>query len=238
MNKFFQLIQFSGVLAIAVIASGCATSGRHVLLQEYQPTVPSATGASLSGIKVCVQPLQSSLQEDYDLEAVPVVEPTAYEYQPMDQAQEKRWDQDKAARKKATEKTDWIKIGYLRNMFGAVMSYIYALNDPAMWLTAVLKMDLQNQGMQIIDQPQPDAFVITGNIQFLRIDMYMKNWADLVVDLEMTPPQGPPVRRCLHTSAGQTAWSSSSFEFYQSIRQCQQKLSWLVIQDLEKMVRP
>ena len=127
----------------------------------------------------------------------------------------------------------------LRNGFGMVMSKVYALNSPVEWLTDTLKLDLQQHGAQVVDTSNAGASTVSidGTIRYFKIDIYMAYWADLIVDVQIRVKDKPPINRTIHTRAGQTAWSSSSFEYYQSIRQCQQKLSGVVIAEIEQALK-
>jgi hypothetical protein len=100
-------------------------------------------------------------------------------------------------------------------------------------------MDLREQGAKIVERPEAgDATVsIEGSIRYFKIDIYMKYWADLIVEVRLKVKDKPLVERTIHTTAGQAAWSSSSFEYYQSIRQCQQKLSRALIDEIEKTLK-
>src|SRR5262249_18597031 len=153
-------------------------------------------------------------------------------------AQNKTWDQEFHALKKTPAQADLREIGSLRNMFGMVMSHVYALNDPGGWLVETLKLDLERQGATVGDASQADSadLCLSGTIQFCRVDIYMKIWGDLVVDLELKPKGSDASRKVLHTNGGRVAWVASTAEFFQPLRECRQKFSWLVTREITNVL--
>ena len=127
----------------------------------------------------------------------------------------------------------------MRNGFGKVVSRVYAINDPGQWLTDTLKADLVKLGARVVDAPQEAGAEITvgGTINYFKIDIYLSYWADLIVDVQMKPKANPATSLSVHTKAGRVAWSGSSYEYYQSLRECQQKFSQLVIAELEQHLK-
>jgi hypothetical protein len=225
------------LLAIALLA-GCATSGRYVALKEFSSPRSSEENSPLKGRTVYVKPFVSAFNIDDKLPDKNTIEPPNYTYVKLTKEETKLWDNEVNQRKKTMTKADWPQIGYVRNGFGMVMSKVYALNDPGVWLTETLKADLQKLGARVVDTSQEaDAEIsVGGTIRYFKIDIYMSYWADLVVDVQLKPRTKAVTTRSLHTKAGQAAWSSSSFEYYQSLRQCQQKFSRLVIADMEQLL--
>ncbi len=116
---------------------------------------------------------------------------------------------------------------------------MYALNDPGTWLADTLKADLQKLGARVVDPSQEaDADIsVWGTIRYFKADIYMSMWSDLVVDTQLKAKAKTATTRPIHTRAAQTAWTGSSFEYYQSLRQCQQKFSRLVIADMELLLK-
>jgi len=119
-------------------------------------------------------------------------------------------------------------------MFGVRDAGVYTTVPPGVWLGETLRMDLANQGAQIVGG-EDATVVIQGTIRHLSIDMYFKYWADLIVDVEITVKGKPTIKRTIHTTPSQhtTTGSVSSFEFFKSLRQCQQKFSAGMIDCLE-----
>jgi len=226
-------------LAVALAGAGCATSGRYVALKEFSPPLPSEENSPLKGRAICVQPFVSAFSINDKLPDEHAVEPPKYSYVKLTEEETRLWDNEVDKLKKTTSKKDWPQIGYVRNMIGIVMSKVYALNDPGAWLTDTLKADLQKLGARLVGTSQEaDAEIsVRGTVKYFKVDMYMSYGADLVVDVELKPRTKAVVSRSLHTKAGRVAWSGSSYEFYQSLRECQQKLLRLVIADIEQLLK-
>ncbi|MCC7377231.1 MAG: hypothetical protein IT581_21395 [Verrucomicrobiales bacterium] len=236
-RTYKALVALAGV--VLLMTTGCATSGRRVLLKEYGPTVPVSDASPLKGVTVAIGNFTEAFNIDDKLSDKQPVEPPGYEYQKMSKADEDTWNQDVKKRKKGGSEKSWKEIGYVRNGFGMVMSKVYALNPSGEWLGETLRRDVAAKGATVVGSPTDGApqVSVSGSIKFFKIDIYMKYWADLIVDVTITVPGKPPIERTIHTTAGQTAWSSSSFEYYQSIRQCQQKLSRALIAEIEGALR-
>lgn len=230
---------FSLVLLVGMFLTGCATSGRRVLLKEYGPTVPQRVDSPLKGITVSIEPFGEHFGINDQPPGKNSVEPASYSFLKMTPEQEKQWSRDVAARKKSSDEKDWKQIGYVRNLYGIVMSKVYAVNPSGQWLADTLKMDLRQQGATVVEGADSAKATVRlkGSIRYFKIDIYMKYWADLVVDVQIQARDKPPVERTLHTSAGQTAWSGSSFEYFQTIRECQQKLSLALLNELENVLK-
>ena len=127
----------------------------------------------------------------------------------------------------------------MRNGFGMVMSKVYALHDPGLWLTDTLKADLQQLGARVVEPSQEaDADItIGGTIKYCKVDIYMSMWSDLVVDLQLKPKAKMATTRSFHTKDARAAWTSSSFEYYQTLRVCQRKFSSLAITAIEELLK-
>src|SRR5262245_51892903 len=126
--------------AALLFATGCATNGRYVLLKEYSATGPAGQAELLRGKTICIQPFHcaSSLTTP-DPKTQPEL-PDGFKFVEFTVEQNKTWDKEFRALEKTTPKDDLREIGNLRNMFGMVMSHVYALNDPGAWLAETLKM--------------------------------------------------------------------------------------------------
>jgi hypothetical protein len=226
-------------LAVVLAGAGCATSGRYVALKEFSVSKLAEESSPLKGCVVCVKPFASSFSIDEQLPDKNTAEPPNYTYVRPTKEEAKLWDEEVRHRKKTTSKTDWPQIGYVRNGFGMVMSKVYALHDPGLWLADTLRADLQKLGARVVDSSQEaDADIsVCGTIKYFKVDIYMSMWSDLVVDVELKPKAKTARTRPFHTRAAQVAWIGSSFEFYQSLRECQQKFSRLVIADMELLLK-
>lgn len=229
------------LLVVGLFVGGCATPGKRVLLKEYGPTAPQEAGLPLKGVTVCVKTFGESFNINDTLSDTNTIEPAGYVYQPMTPEQKEMWHRDLKIQEKSSNEKDWKEIGYLRGMFGGVSGKVYAVDSPGKWLADTLKQDLREQGAQIVDASQvgEPTVSIGGTIRYFKIDMYMVYWADLVVDVQVQINGKPPIERTFHTSTDkkQTAWTGSSLEFYQSIRQCQQKFSQAVIAEVIKALK-
>jgi nucleoside phosphorylase len=92
-------------------------------------------------------------------------------------------------------------------------------------------------GAHVADPSQEaDAdLTVGGTIMFLKIDIYMKYWADLIVNVELKQRNKEATNLSLHTTGGRVAWTASSWEYYQPLRECQQKFSRVLIGDMEQL---
>ena len=239
MQSYRSLLVLELLAALAAAGSGCATNGRHVLLKEYGSSVPLPTDPPLKGMTICIKGFQTATNlTSLEPKSKPE-QPSQFTFVKFTSEQSKTWDQEFRALKKKTKKTDWWQVGNVRNGFGMVMSHVYALNDPGPWLAETLKLDLEAQGAKVVDAAQADSadLCLSGTIQFCRVDIYMKIWGDLVVDLELQPKNRGPSRAALHTEGGTTAWMSASSEFYKPLREARQKLSWLTTREIVKALK-
>ncbi len=221
---------------VAVLGTGCATNGRYVLLKEYGPSVPPQPDRRLKNTTICLKGFTCApnlMSPDPKTEPE---QPPGFTFTPFTSEQSQTWTQEFKAAKKASTKADWREIGNVRNGFGMVMSHVYALNDPGTWLANTLKSDLESQGAKVVDASQSGTadISISGTLQFCRVDIYMKIWGDLVVDLELQPKDRPASHALLHTEGGTVAWVGATSEFYKPLRECRQKFSWLVMREILK----
>lgn len=228
---------FATVAAVTLLATGCATNGRYVLLKEYSASGPTAQ--PLQGATICIKPFHCASNLTSPDPTTQSEQPEQFKYVEFTAEENKNWDHEFRALKKSTTQADWREIGNLRNLFGMVMSHVYALNDPGAWLADTLKMDLEGQGAKVVEAAQADSadLCLSGTVQFCRVDMYMKIWGDLVVDLELQPKDGDVSHKTLHTSGGQVAWVGSTSEFYQPLRECRQKFSHLASREVIKALK-
>ena len=229
----------AGLAAVALLATGCATNGRQILLREYSATGPSGPSQPLQGATICIKSFQCTATLTSPDPASKPEQPEGFKYVEYTPEQNKSWGQDFKSVSKSTSKSDWREIGSLRNMFGMVMSHVYALNDPGAWLAESLKLDLERQGAKVVEASLADSadLCVSGTVQFCRVDIYMKIWGDLVVDLELKPKATDSFHKILHTEGGQVAWVASSGEFYKPLRECRQKFSWLATREITQALK-
>jgi hypothetical protein len=229
---FCQIAGVAGLLALG--GTGCATNGRYVLLKEYAATGQSADSCSLQGATICLKGFATAPELTSPDPASKPEQPDQFKFVDYAGEQEKAWSKESKALKKNTTKEQWRDIGSVRNLFGMVMSHVYALNEPGSWLTESLKLDLERQGAKVVDASQAESadVVISGTVQFCRVDIYMKIWSDLVVDVELQPKNGAVQKRQFHTAGGTAAAFASTAEFYKPLRESRQKCSWLVSREI------
>ena len=195
---------------------------------------------SLKGVTVCVKGFTCAPDLiSLELKTKPE-EPPSFKYLDLTREQDKLWDQEMKALVKQTTKANWIKIGNMRNGFGMVMSHVYALNDPATWLTDGIKYDLEAQGAKVVNASQAaDADVsVSGIIQLCREDMYMVVNASLVVDLDVQPKKGQARQRQIHTRGATAAMLASEGEYFHALRDARQKFSILAIREISQATKP
>lgn len=167
-------------------------------------------------------------------------EPKPFKYMDLTPEQDKLWEKEMKALRKQTTKADWREIGNMRNGFGMVMSHVYALNDPAAWLTEGLKFDLEAQGAKVVDASQAaNADVsISGMIQPCRADMYMTINGSLVVDLAVQRRQGEVRHRQVQTHGATAAMLASEGEYFHALRDARQKFSILTAREIAQAMKP
>ena len=227
-------------MAIMVLSTGCVTNGRRVLLKEYGPSVPALAEAPLKGVTVCLKGFTCAPDLiTLELKTKPD-EPAPFKYMELSRDQDKLWDKEMKALEKQTKEANWTKIGNMRNGWGMVMSHVYALNDPATWLTEAMKFDLEAQGAKVVDASQAaDADVsISGTIQLCREDMYMIINASLAVDLDVQPKKGDARHRQIHTHGATAAMLASQGEYFHALRDARQKFSILTIREILQSSKP
>lgn len=228
------------ILGLAVVAgtSGCATSGRFVALKEYQPNAPARGASSLKGKSVYIAKFAYAPVKPAKGSMPKVQDPAGYAYVKLSKEQEKQWDLDFKALRKGFQKSDAVKIGAVRNGYGMTMSGVFALNDPGEWIRECLAREVTAQGATVVPDESGADLCVSGTVTWLYVDAYMKVWADLLANVSVKAKNKAPAEATYHTTGSQSAWSSSSFEFYQPIRQSLQKFMLAVLPDLEKAVQP
>jgi len=227
------------LLLIATLGTGCVTNGRRVLLKEYGPSVPTVAGGALNGVTICLKgftcaPSLIALEEKSEAE-----EPSPFAYMDMPRNHDKTWDTEMKSLQKNCKDSDLKEIGNMRNGFGMVMSHVYVLNDPAVWLADSLKYDLEAQGAKVVDASQAGTADVTvsGTIQLCRTDMYMTVNGDLVVDLEVQPKEGELRKKRIHTHGATAAFLASEGEYFHSLRDARQKFSLITMRQIEQALK-
>jgi hypothetical protein len=228
------------LIAATVLGTGCVTSGRRVLLKEYGPSIPVLDHGTLKDSIICLRGFDcASNLVSLELTTKPE-EPEPFKYLDLTREQDKLWDREMNDLRKQTTQANWREIGNMRNGFGMVMSHVYALNDPAAWLTESLKFDLEAQGAKVVDPSQAaNADVsISGTIQLCRTDMYMVVNASLVVDIAVQPKQGEVRHKRIHTRGATAAMLASEGEYFHALRDARQKFSILATREISQAMKP
>jgi hypothetical protein len=226
--------------AVTTLGAGCATKGRRVLLKEYGPSVPAMTEKSLAGTTIWLSGF-SSAPDLVSLEPqTKPEEPTPFEYSHLTHEQDRAWETEMKALQKQTRDDDCKIIGNMRDKLGIARSHVYALNDPADWLTESLKFDLEAQGAKVVDVSQATNVDVTvsGRIQLCRTDMYFTVGASLVVDLDVITRQGTMRQRQIYTHGATAASLASEGEYFHALRDARQKFSILAVREISQALKP
>ncbi len=224
------------LLVASVFGSGCVANGRRVLLKEYGPTIPVVAADSLKSKTVSIKGFTSAANLVSPDPTTVAVEPESFRYLELSREHDKLWSSEMRGMQKAT-KDQGLLIGNMRNGFGMVMSHIYALNDPAIWLAESLKFDLEAQGAKIVDASQAADVTVSGTVQLCRADMYFTVNGTLVVDVEVQAGQGEVRRKRIHTHGATAAMLASEGEYFHALRDARQKFSIFVIQEISAVLK-
>jgi len=239
-RRFNWCLSSLALAAVIVLGTGCVTNGRQVLLKEYGPSVPAVAGSPLKGATVFIKGFNCAPSlVSPDLKTAPE-EPNLFKYMDFTPEQDKLWDKEMHAQQKQAAQADLREIGNMRNGFGMVMSHVYALNDPAVWLAESLKFDLEAQGAKVVDASQAASadVSVSGTIQLCHADMYIVINGELVVDLDVQPRQGEARHRQIHTHGATAAMLASEGEYFHALRDARQKFSILATQEILQAVKP
>ena len=226
------------LLVASVFGSGCVANGRRVLLKEYGPTIPVMAGDSLNGKTVALKGFTSAANLVSPDPTTVAVEPESFRYLELSREHDKLWSSEMRGMQKAT-KDQGLLIGNMRNGFGMVMSHVYALNNPAIWLAESLKFDLEAQGAKVVNASQAAAadVAVSGTVQLCRADMYFTVNGTLVVDVEVQVGQGQVKRKRIHTHGATAAMLASEGEYFHALREARQKFSIFVIQEISAALK-
>ena len=239
-RRFGWYLSLLALVAPVVLGTGCVTNGRRVLLKEYGPSVPALAEGNLQGTTICIKGFSCvSNLVSLELKTKPE-EPIPFKYMDLTHEQDKLWDKEMKTLRKQASPEGSREIGNLRNGWGMVMSHVYALNDPADWLTESLKLDLEAQGAKVVDTSQAASadVSISGTIQLCRADLYMAVKGTLVVDIEVQPKQGEARHKQIHTHGATAAMMASEGEYFHALRDARQKFSILAIREISQAMKP
>lgn len=237
LRRFGRCLCLLGLAAATVLGTGCVTNGRQILLKEYGASIPAVADGPLKGSTICLKGFTCATNlVALELKTKPE-EPKPFKYAALTREHDKLWEQEMKALQKQKAKTT--TIGNMRNAFGMVMSHVYALNDPAAWLTESLKYDLEAQGAKVVDASQAASADVSmsGTIQLCRTDMYMTVNGSLVVDLEVQPKQGAARQKQIHTHGATAAMLASEGEYFHALRDARQKFAIIVVRELSEALK-
>ena len=229
------------MIAAAAIAlgTGCVTNGRHILLKEYEASIPPQTDLNLKGATICLKDFTCAT----NLVLMEVKgngeEPKPFKYIERPHELDPQWDKEMHALQKQVPQSDQQQIGNMRDGFGIVMSHVYALNNPGDWLTQSLKYDLEAQGAKVVDASQAasaDA-TVSGIIQLCRADMYMTVDVQFVVDLDVQPKSDEERHKTIHTHGNTVAVLASEGEYFHAFRDARQKFSILTAHEISEALK-
>lgn len=218
------------------LLDACAFTDRALLLKEYSATLAPQTLTALAGRRVHVSTIDERAPVEKKWTETTPTE-VAAEYVQMSGADEDAWDDELNAIKARTTVADWNEVGWVRNGFGMHTADVFAVNSPVEWLTEKIQMELAAQGAVPVATAQEADTVVRVHLLYMKVDIAFKNWADLVVEVDVTAPGKAPARWSIHTTGSQVAWSSSSFEFYNALRRCEQKLMHVLLPALDVHLR-
>jgi len=225
------------VAAVAIFA-GCAFTPRPMLMKEWDPALPPNDASSLKGKSVYVEISDNRMDMAEKWKATePDEPPEAYAFIKMAPHAREAWDDELNAIKRTTEKKDWHAVGWLRNGFGSHTADVYSVNPPADWLKQVLELELTGRGAKVTQDRGSADLVIAGTMRYMKVDIYMKYWCDIVVDYDLSAKGKPAKQRTIHGSGGFTSWSGSSWEFFQTVRDTEQRMMWVLFDDLEAYMK-
>ncbi len=239
-QRFFLTVSLAALIGASFLGTGCVTNGRRLLLKEYGPSVPVVAGDSLKGATIYLQGFKCATDLMGMEPTSPPDEVAPFSYLDMTREQDMQWDKEMKLLEKQTKEADWKRIGNMRNGFGMVMSHVYTLNDPAVWLADSLKLDLEAQGAKVVDASQvavADA-TVSGTIQLCRVDMYFVVNATMVVDVEVSAKKGSARHKLIHAHGATAAMLASEGEYFHALRDARQKVSILVIRELAEALKP
>ena len=239
--RFVIQLRHPAMIALAAIAlgTGCVTNGRHILLKEYEASIPPQTDLNLKGATICLKDFTCAT----NLVLMEVKgngeEPNPYKYIERPHQLDPQWDKEMHDLQKQVPQSDQMQIGNMRDAFGIVMSHVYALNNPGDWLRQSLKYDLEAQGAKVVDASQAaDADVtVSGTIQLCRADMYMTVDVQFVVDLDVQPKSGEARHKTIHTHGNTVAVLASEGEYFHAFRDAREKFSILTAREISEALK-
>jgi hypothetical protein len=233
MNRFFTV----AAVVIAILTGGACATSRHLYLVEYEPVLAPKT--TLSGKTIAVK----SEMGEYSIRnkcpsknSLPVVD--KWELHELTPEEQRRWERDVTHFRESVPKERWTSVGWMRNGFGMHTADIYAMNQPSDWIGGLIRQESANSGATVIEEEKFGTadMNIRTTVKYLKIDVYMQYWVDLVIDVEFMPKGRKSFVKTYHVHANRTSWLGTSKEFFDCMRMCSQYLVQYLMPDIESVM--
>jgi hypothetical protein len=222
-------------LAALTVGAGFIACSSPLYLKKYATVVPKTPTNLLAGKSIFVAPFGNENRVDDSWEQSERLEdPPGFEYSELNDAEWDQWEKERDQLQATTPEGSWHKVGWQRNLFGMPIRDIHSVNDPAEWMTSAAQAELQAQGATLAQSPDGADVVVHGTLKWLRIDLYMATWCDMVIDLNIEPQGATPLASRIHTAGAKTAWSGSDEETWEMLRQCEQKFDHYLVSEIER----
>jgi hypothetical protein len=195
--------------------------------------VPPNSFPGLAGKTVCLAGFKTAFVFDQlpDEPTQPKTELPGYEYVEVTDDQEDRWDDDIDNGEDEIPESRWTKIGAIG------MHPLFSLTDPGQYFSEVLAFDLGAQGAKVLTKCAPaDADVtVGGNLTYLKVDQaFFVGWAGAVVDADLSNRAGPAGKKTFRVvGSNAVGWGDARFENYRVVRESAQRISRLLIAELQ-----
>lgn len=222
------------LLLLAVLAcAACKVSQPPMLLKEWDASLPVNDASKLRGKRVFVDVIDERVGLEEKWKGSEPGEPgAAFAYRKMTPDATEAWKEERNAVKAKTREDDWHVIG-VRSGLGSYP--VYSLTPPAEWLAQVTALELEGRGARVAKRRGDADVVLVARMRYLRVDIATTFRCRVVVDFEIGA-KGKPVRKRTIDANGRftSAWSTSAFAFYQVVRNAEQRLMWMLFDELER----
>ncbi len=232
---------FRQVVALAVCSfslCACTAPDRVVLLREYRAALADQAFSGLRGKKIALRvrdgraPQASPIQDREPLDP-----PEDYDYRPMDRDDEARWRLELDEIIGAGSVLQWERLGTVRDGFGGELAAIYSVNDPIDWMRAAFLLELEAQGVQLVDEGGDPPAMLTVSVRALEMESRYSDWAHMTVDVHVHREGRYEGGRRLRIAGGQPAASAMFPEVVvHPLRICLQQLVWFAFEELSDTV--
>jgi len=221
-----------------LLLSNCAFTNRVILMKEYSASLPASYSPGLQGKRVAVKVIDQRAAVSLkwtETSASPA--PDGYKTRELTPDEKATWDSDLEERKAAGTEDNWHLVGWMRNGYGMHTADVYSVNPPSEWLREVLATEIEAQGGVVVEPEEAAGadVIVDATLRYLKVDIYMHNWATLVADFSVRgrgQPAGPI--QTITTTGERMAWTSSSYGFYETFRECAQRAMWVLLPIVEQ----